>query len=62
MGDLKYFFIVATKIVVAIIIEKSRGVINNRVYRLLLKTVGMILILFSVLFLIEGLKYFKLIF
>lgn len=53
-----YIALVGSKIIVAILVDKSKSVLNNKWYLLIVKTLGFILIIFAVLFIYEGFKHF----
>lgn len=53
--------LVASKIILAIIIGKSKKFFESRAYLYTIKALGIVLLLFAVAFLTDGLKYFKII-
>lgn len=52
-----YIFIIGTKMTVAIITEKSKNIFSGKTYLIIIKILGFILLLFSVIFIWDGLKY-----
>lgn len=53
-----YLFLVGTKIVVALIVDRAKTFLKSRAYLTTIKTLGFILLLFCLIFLKDGLKYF----
>ncbi len=51
-----YLLLVGSKIVVALLVGKSKAVLSSRIYIYIVRVLGFILIIFAVLFLREGLK------
>ncbi len=52
-----YVLLVGSKIVVAIVSGKSRNLLKSRHYRTVIRTLGLVLIGFGVLFLRDGVRY-----
>lgn len=52
-----YLFLVGSKIMLAILVARSKVLINNKIYNVLMKILGLAMFAFSVLFIIDGLKY-----
>lgn len=52
-----YIFIVGTKIGVAIISEKSKNILSSRSYIVIVKVLGFILLLFSIILIKDGLSF-----
>lgn len=52
-----YVMLVGSKIVVAMISGRSRNLLNSRYYRIIIRTLGLVLMGFGVLFLRDGFKY-----
>ena len=53
-----YVFIVGTKIGVAILSEKSKNILSSKFYVVIVKILGFILLLFSVILIKDGFKFF----
>ena len=53
-----YVFLVGSKISVAVIVEKSRSFLKSNTYIYAIKFLGILLLIFSLMFLMEGLKLF----
>lgn len=56
-----YFVLVGSKIVIAVITGKSKDFLNSRYYIYLIRFLGVVLFLFSLLFIKTGLSYFHII-
>lgn len=56
-----YIFLVGSKISIAVIVEKSRFFLKSNIYVYTIRLLGMVLLIFSLMFLIDGLKFFKVI-
>jgi len=54
-----YVFLIGSKVVVAFLVDRTKQFINQKFYLILMRTLGIILIVFSLTFLYEGLKYLK---
>ena len=52
-----YIFIVGTKIGVAIISEKSKNILSSKSYIVIVKVLGFILLLFSIILIKDGFKF-----
>ncbi len=52
-----YVFIVGTKIGVAILSEKSKNILSSKSYVVIVKTLGIILLLFAVILIKDGFKF-----
>ncbi|MBU8893376.1 MAG: LysE family transporter [Bacteroidales bacterium] len=53
-----YIFIVGTKIGVAIISEKSKNILSSKSYIVIVKVLGFILLLFAIILIKDGFKFF----
>jgi len=53
-----YVFLVGSKIFIATVVEKSRSFLKSKIYVYVIKLLGILLLLFSLMFLMEGLKLF----
>lgn len=53
-----YVFLVGSKIFVAIVVKKSRSFLKSNIYVYAIKFLGILLLIFSLMFLIEGLRLF----
>jgi threonine/homoserine/homoserine lactone efflux protein len=51
-----YLLLVGSKIGVAMLVHRSKNVLNNKAYIWIMRTLGMILLVFAVLFLLNGFK------
>lgn len=51
-----YLMLTGSKICVAILVEKSRNFLKSRIYSILMKILGMILLLFAVMFIYDGIR------
>jgi len=56
-----YLSLVGSKIIVALIVDKSKTFLKSKVYVYIIKFLGLALLTFAVLFVKEGLKYFGII-
>lgn len=56
-----YIFLVGSKISIAVIVEKSRSFLKSNVYVYTIRLLGIVLLIFSLMFLIDGLKFLKVI-
>lgn len=56
-----YVFLIGSKIVVAVLVSHTKRFINQKIYIIVMRILGIILLLFSILFFLDGLKYLKLI-
>jgi threonine/homoserine/homoserine lactone efflux protein len=56
-----YVFLVGSKISIAVIVEKSRFFLKSNIYVYTIRLLGVVLLIFSLMFLIDGLKFFKVI-
>ena len=56
-----YVFLVGSKISIAVIVEKSRSFLKSNIYVYTIRLLGIALLIFSLMFLIDGLKFFKVI-
>lgn len=54
-----YVFLIGSKVVVAFLVDRTKQFINQKFYLILMRTLGIVLIIFSLIFLYEGLKYLK---
>lgn len=54
-----YVFLIGSKVVIAFLVDRTKQFINQKFYLILMRTLGIILIVFSLTFLYEGLKYLK---
>ena len=55
-----YVFIVGTKIVVAILSEKSKNILSSKSYIIIVKVLGFVLLIFSIILIKDGFKFFGL--
>lgn len=51
-----YVMLIGSKVVVALIVDKSKGFLTTMVYKWILRVLGSILLIFAVIFIIEGIK------
>jgi threonine/homoserine/homoserine lactone efflux protein len=56
-----YFFLVTSKILVSLLVEKFKLFLQGKSYRNLIRTLGLLLLGFALLFLRDGLIFFKLV-
>lgn len=54
-----YVFLIGSKVVVAFLVDRTKQFMNQKFYLILMRTLGIVLIIFSLIFLYEGLKYLK---
>jgi threonine/homoserine/homoserine lactone efflux protein len=52
-----YVFLIGSKIVVAFLADRSKQFINQRIYLVLMRILGIALLIFSLIFLYDGFKY-----
>ena len=52
-----YVFLIGSKIVVAFLVDRSKQFINQRIYLVLMRILGVALLIFSLIFLYDGIKY-----
>jgi len=55
-----YIFLIGSKIIIALLVDRSKALLKSRLYVLLVRLLGLILLLFSFLFIKESLVHFKL--
>lgn len=53
-----YIFLVGSKILIVLIVERYRNFLNSRIYEYLIKLTGILLLFFAFVFLKDGLKFF----
>lgn len=51
-----YLFLVGSKILIAVLVDKSRDYLNRRYYKWIMKILGLILLFFAILFFIDGIN------
>lgn len=56
-----YLFLVGSKIAVALIVDRSKKFLQSRTYIYIIRASGLVLLVFSILFIREGLKLFGII-
>jgi threonine/homoserine/homoserine lactone efflux protein len=56
-----YLFLVGSKIIAALIVDKSKSFLQSNTYIYIIRTSGFVLLVFSILFIREGLKLFGII-
>jgi len=56
-----YLFLVGSKIITALIVDKSKSFLQSNTYIYIIRTSGFVLLVFSILFIREGLKLFGII-
>ena len=54
-----YVFLIGSKIVVAFLVDRSKQFINQRIYLVLMRILGVALLIFSLIFLYDGIKYLQ---
>ncbi len=52
-----YVFLIGSKIVVAFLVDRSKQFINQGIYLILMRILGVALLIFSLIFLYDGFKY-----
>ena len=52
-----YVFLIGSKIVVAILVDRTKQFINQRIYIVIIRILGIGLFIFSLIFLYDGVKY-----
>jgi len=52
-----YVFLVGSKIFIAAVVEKSRSFLKSNIYVYAIKFLGILLLIFSLMFLMEGLRF-----
>ncbi len=52
-----YLFLTGSKITIAIIVDRTKAFIGQKLYLLMMRLLGIALLVFSILFLLDGLKY-----
>lgn len=52
-----YVFLIGSKIVVAILVDRTKQFINQRIYLVIVRILGIGLLIFSLIFLYDGVKY-----
>jgi threonine/homoserine/homoserine lactone efflux protein len=55
-----YIFLVGSKIIIALLVDRSKALIKSSLYVMLIKILGLILLVFSLIFIKESLVHFKL--
>jgi len=56
-----YIFLVGSKIIIALVVDRSKVLVKSNLYIILMKILGIILLLFSFFFIKESLVYFRVI-
>jgi threonine/homoserine/homoserine lactone efflux protein len=51
-----YVCLVGSKIIIVLIVDKSKSFINSNVYKYIIRLLGIVLVVFAIIFIIEGLK------
>jgi threonine/homoserine/homoserine lactone efflux protein len=54
-----YIFLVGSKIIIALLVDRSKALIKSSLYVLLIKILGLLLLVFSLVFIKESLVHFK---
>ncbi len=54
-----YFFLVGSKITVALLVDRSKSLLNSRAYVWIMRSLGVILVVFAILFFMEGIQILK---
>lgn len=52
-----YVFLIGSKIVVTFLVDRSKQFINQRIYLVLMRSLGVALLIFSLILLYDGIKY-----
>ncbi len=52
-----YFFLVGSKIIIALLVDKSRNVLQNKIYIWIMRFMGIVLFAFALLFIREGVAF-----
>jgi threonine/homoserine/homoserine lactone efflux protein len=52
-----YVFLIGSKIVVTFLVDRSKQFINQRIYLVIMRILGVALLIFSLIFLYDGIKY-----
>jgi threonine/homoserine/homoserine lactone efflux protein len=52
-----YVFLTGSKIIIAILAEKTKHLMNQKTYSLMMKILGIALLIFSLIFFYDGIKY-----
>jgi threonine/homoserine/homoserine lactone efflux protein len=52
-----YFSLVGSKIIIALLVDKSRNILQNKVYIRIMKGMGIVLLVFALLFVKEGIGF-----
>ncbi len=55
-----YIFLVGSKIIIALLVDRSKALIKSSLYVMLIKILGLMLLVFSLIFIKESLVHFKL--
>jgi len=53
-----YVFLVGSKVMIALLVDKSRNFLKNKYYRRIMRALALVLLLFAVIFIREGLQLF----
>ena len=56
-----YFMLIGSKVFIAIITEKTKGILNNKFYIYTIRFLGVLLLVFAIFLFIDSLKHFKVI-
>ncbi len=54
-----YIFIVGTKIVIAYLSDKSKNILSNKYYVIVVKFLGLILLIFSIILIKDGIQFLR---
>ena len=56
-----YFFLVGSKIIIVLVVDKSKSFLKSNAYIYIIRALGLILFTFSIIYIKDGLKYFGII-
>lgn len=54
-----YVFLVGSKVMIAFLADRTKNIMNQRIYNIIMRLLGIALIVFSVIFLYDGVKYLR---
>lgn len=55
-----YVCLIGSKIIISLIVEKSKSLLKSNTYVYTIRTLGILLLIFAIMFLMDGLKFFGL--
>lgn len=54
-----YVFLIGSKVIIAFLVDRTKNIMNQRIYIIIMRLLGIALIVFSLIFLYDGVKYLQ---